>query len=93
LDLSGPKGAVSVVDFPSAGFLDPKGGGVRFDALRRGRYWALLFAWEGSQLVPVCKVPFRKYDATSRFWGWYEPRFLRLWQRWFGGGEAEEPSR
>jgi hypothetical protein len=85
LPLPGSLAASLAHDFPAAGFTDLTGRQPTWDQLPSGRYWAVLYAWEGSERVPVCKVPFRVYDTTSRFWRWYEGRFVAAWKRRFQG--------
>ena len=74
----GPQGrfTLRVVEQAAAAFTTPFPGPFSFDNgptpdwdhLPMGRYWVVLYAWEGPHEVPICKVPFRLYDSTSKFW-------------------------
>jgi hypothetical protein len=77
--------------FPADDFADQRGFQPTFDQLPFGRYWAVLFVWYGDGRKPCCKVPFRVLDATSKFWRWYEKRFIWIWERYFGGHPTGPP--
>jgi CBS domain-containing protein len=85
LALAGDPSAGVVTRFPSAGFVDAAGNPVSSETLPRGRYWAVLYAGHGAELMPVCKVPFRIWKGRSRFWPPHERRFIEAWKRRYGG--------